>query len=182
MRITISGTPGAGKSTTARMLGERLGYPAINAGQIFRDAATERDMSLEAFGAYVDTHPEIDRELDAQLVGAGREQEDVILEGRLAGWMTKNAGIPAFRIWMTADEKTRLQRIQRRDGGKITEVRKRLQNREKSERDRYISVYGLDLSDLSPYDLNVQTDTRTPEENVAFILEAIDTANGQRRT
>ncbi|MDO8462679.1 MAG: cytidylate kinase family protein [bacterium] len=174
MRITISGTPGSGKSTVAKMLEARLGYPRVNGGDIFREEATRRSMTLNEFGMWLSEHPEWDEQLDARLMDAGRTHDDVILEGRLTGLMSKRDGLDAFRIWMTAGEPVRIDRLQKRDGGTHEEAQKRLAERAKSERDRYRKTYGLDLGDLSVYDLVVETDTTTPENVVSVILERIN--------
>ena len=49
MKITISGLPGSGTTTVAKLLAERLGYKLISAGDVFRKLAMERGMTLEEF-------------------------------------------------------------------------------------------------------------------------------------
>lgn len=175
MRITISGTPGSGKSTVAKMLAERLGYAYVNAGQIFREAAAKRRMTLAQFNAHVATHPELDRKLDDALIARAKRHPNLILEGRLAGWMTKRAGLPAFRVWVTARESTRIDRLMARDGGTHTEVIQKLKTRSVGERRRYRRQYDIDLDDLSFYDMVIKTDNVTPEQIVRQILAAIET-------
>ena len=170
VRITISGMPGSGKSTVARILTERLGCTYVNGGQIFRDAATARGMRLAEYATYVGEHPAIDRELDDELLQRARAHEDLILESRLAGWLTMHAGIPALRIWITADEETRVARLMRRDGGTHEEAIARLRARASGEAERYLRTYGLDLHDESPYDAIIRTDDRTPENVAEEIL------------
>ena len=50
--ITISGTPGSGKSTVAKILEKKLGIKYIYSGLIFRQLAEEHNMELEKFGKY----------------------------------------------------------------------------------------------------------------------------------
>lgn len=176
MRITISGTPGSGKSTAAKQLAEELGYPRHYVGQAFRDAAAERGMTLEEFGAYVGEHPEIDEEFDRRLLDEARRHEDIILEGRVAGWMTLREGIPAFHVWITAAESVRINRLMERDGSTREETTALLRKRAHDERERYRTHYGFDLDDCSIYDVVVETDTIPPEEVVSRIRAALTTA------
>lgn len=46
-QITISGYPGAGKSTTGKLLASRLGYDFFSAGHFRREAAKELDIDID---------------------------------------------------------------------------------------------------------------------------------------
>ena len=173
MRITISGTPGSGKSTAATLLAAELGYPRYYVGQLFRAAARERGMTLEAFGAYVGEHPEIDDAFDRRLLEAAQGHEDIILEGRVAGWMTRREHLPAFRVWITAAESVRIDRLMGRDGGTREETTALLRKRTRDEQERYRTHYGLDLADCSIYDLIVETDAISAAAVASRIREAL---------
>jgi cytidylate kinase len=182
MRITISGTPGSGKSTVARTLAKRLGYRYVNTGQIFRDAALARGMTIQEFARYVDTHPAVDRKLDAALLREARAHEHIILEGRLTGWLTKRARVPALRLWVTARETIRVDRLMQRDGGTRAETLRRLRERAAGERARYQKTYGIDLRDLRPYDVVIETDELNSRQTAARILAELRIAEGARST
>jgi cytidylate kinase len=64
--ITISGTPGSGKSTVAILLEKKLGIKYVYSGMIFRDLAKKHKMSLEDFGRFCEKNPSVDKELDDQ--------------------------------------------------------------------------------------------------------------------
>lgn len=170
VRITISGTPGSGKSTLAKRLAKVLKYPSVNAGQIFRDAAKKCGMTLAEFAAHVEAHPKLDRKLDAALVARAKRYRNLVLEGRLTGWMTKRSKIPAFRIWVTAREETRVNRIMEREHGTRTETLRRLKERANGEARRYRKFYGIDIASLAPYDLIITTDERTSREIAKRVL------------
>ena len=65
--ITISGTPGSGKSTIAQLLHERLKLRYVYSGLIFREIAEKYKMTLEEFGKYCENNSDIDKELDDTL-------------------------------------------------------------------------------------------------------------------
>lgn len=171
--ITIGGLPGSGTTTTARRLQTTLHLPHVYAGNLFRDLARERGMTLAEFGAYCEQHPEVDRALDKKqelILMAGH----VILEGRLAGWIAHRKSIPAFKIWLTCEEEERVRRVAEREGEDRKAVRGQMEAREASEKKRYRLYYDIDLDDLSIYDLVVDTTSLPPAEVEKAILEAMD--------
>ena len=50
--MTISGHPGSGTSTLVNGLCDQLNWKMMNGGQIFRNTAASKGMSLEAVGQY----------------------------------------------------------------------------------------------------------------------------------
>jgi len=171
--VTVSGTPGSGKTTACRLLGQRLGLEFVSTGHFFRAEAEQRGMSLADFGLYCETHPEVDRALDARQVERLR-QGNIILEGRLAGWMAHREGVAAVKVWVDADEEERARRIANREGGDVAQRLREMRDREASERIRYLSYYGIDLRDRGIYDLVVQTTSITPEEVVRRIVATVE--------
>ena len=101
MLITISGLPGSGKTTVARLLSRQLGLPHIYAGDIYRKEAEARGLSLEAFNRLSERDHSIDRDLDAKMAAYARKG-NVVLEGRLAGFIVLQEQVDAFKVWLTA--------------------------------------------------------------------------------
>ena len=170
--ITISGFPGSGKTTVSEILKEKIGLNYIYSGDIFRNKAQEYKMSLEEFGKYCEKNPEIDRELDdfqLKILKKG----DVIVEGRIAGWIAYKNNIPSVKILLTADLQTRAERIVKRERGDINYRKKEILKREKSENLRYKKYYDIDMNETSIYDLIIDTSNKTPEEIVNIILNKI---------
>lgn len=170
--ITVSGTPGSGKSTIACMLKEHLNIPYVYSGMIFRSLAKKHRMNLADFGIYCEQHEEVDRELDIkqlEILKGG----NVILEGRLAGWLAHLNNISAFKVMIDADVTTRAQRIVIREQGTIEQRKQEILNREKSEWKRYKKYYNIDLRDTSIYDLVIDSTSKTPEEMVKRIISCL---------
>ena len=67
VRLTVSGHPGSGTSTLVHGLMERFGWDSLNGGDVFREEAKRRNMSLAAFGELCKNEPDVDRSLDALL-------------------------------------------------------------------------------------------------------------------
>ena len=87
MLITVSGPGGSGKSTLAASLADRLEYDHVSGGDIFRDIAAERDLSPLELNKLAEDDDQIDRDLDRRLRSTARDNDDLVLESRLAGWM-----------------------------------------------------------------------------------------------
>ncbi|MHC1626301.1 MAG: (d)CMP kinase [Methanoculleaceae archaeon] len=171
MRITISGPPGSGTTSLARQLAVERNMRVVSAGEIFRQLAMERGMDLAGFSRCAESDPSIDRLIDERQAQIGMEEDDIILEGRLSGWMVKNADL---RIWLNASTECRASRIAARDGHRLEEARIMTVERERSEARRYMEYYDIDINDLSIYHLVLSSEKWEVEALAAIVNAAID--------
>ena len=171
--ITISGTPGSGKSTVAELLKQKLKIEYINTGMIFRTLAKKHNMSLKEFGTHCEKNPDYDKELDEQQLKI-LQKGDIILEGRLAGWIAYKNKIKSNKIMINADINTRAERIVKREKGELETRKKEIKKREKSEELRYKNYYNIDLKDESIYDLVIDSSNKKPEEITDIIIKKIN--------
>ncbi len=183
MLVTISGPAGSGKSTAAAALAEALGYDHVSGGDIFRDLADERGLTPLELNRQAEEDEAIDRDLDRRLRETAAARDDLVLESRLAGWM---AGEHAdFRVWLDAPLEIRARRIAEREDKPIDLAREETQARAASEAKRYREYYGIDIEELSIYDLVLNTARLDPEgvvEAVATILRAYDPEGDEGKT
>ena len=170
--ITISGTPGSGKSTVGQLLKEKLSMNYIYSGKIFREKAKKYKMTLEEFGIYCEKNEDIDKELDEKQLKI-LKKGDVILEGRLSGWIAKKNNIKAFKIMINADLDIRIKRIIKREYGIYSKRLKEVLKREKSEEKRYKKYYNIDIKDTSIYDLIIDSTNKNPNELIDIIIQEI---------
>jgi len=171
--ITISGLPGTGKTTVAKLLEKQLELRYVYSGGIFREMAKKYKMSLEEFGKYCETHQEIDKKLDRHQLGILRKG-NVIVEGRLSGWLAYQNHIPAVKALLEADINVRASRIVKREQGDVEVRKKEILKRETSEATRYKKYYNIDVRDTSIYDIIIDTSDKTPEEIMEIILEHLE--------
>ncbi len=171
MKITISGPPGSGKTTVAKILSEKLGIKLISVGSVFRQLATEKKMSLEEFSKFAEGNPEVDVMIDKMQKEMAEKEEKAIIEGRLSGWMVKDAKL---RVYIFADAEVRYGRIAKREGREINEVRRETKLREEIEKRRYQKFYGIDVDDWKIYDLIVNSTRISAEKIAEIILKAVE--------
>jgi cytidylate kinase len=165
MIVTVSGEIGAGKSTVARHLAQALGLRYLSAGELFRDEARRRGLSLAQLGRLAEQDQSIDRALDRMQVEAARGG-DVLIESRLSGWLIDGD----LRVWLRAPLLVRAARVAARDGTSSEDALRDLQAREECERRRYHDTYQIDLADLSRYHVIVDTGTWSAQEIIDALL------------
>ncbi|NJD03321.1 MAG: cytidylate kinase, partial [Ruminiclostridium sp.] len=84
VKISITGDLGSGKSTVCKLIMEQYGLKVYSIGSIQRSLAKKHNMSILDFNKYMETHTEIDEEIDNELIEIGRRDEDMILDSRMA--------------------------------------------------------------------------------------------------
>jgi len=167
--ISISGPPGSGKSTLSKILSARLGMELVSMGDIFRKLAQDRCMSLEELGILAKCDDDIDRKLDAAQKKIARVKDNIILEGRLSGFLV-DADI---KIWLKAPISVRAQRIACRECKSAEKAEEETSDRELCERERYLNYYNIDIKDLSVYDLIIDSSRWKPEEICEIVEKAV---------
>jgi len=183
MIITISGTPGSGKSTVAKILMKKLDAERIYVGGIRREMARDKGMSLQEFNKYAKTHKETDVDVDTKASEEAKElakTKKVIAEGytmfhflpdSIKIFIKCELEVGARRIWKDLqqhDTKTA------RNEGKFTsfeQMKARVVERLEEDAGRYMKYYGIDHRDESQYDFVVDTSNISAEEAAMKVLE-----------
>jgi len=166
MRLTIGGPPGSGTTTIAGMIAKGFCLEHIYAGMIFREMAKERGLSLEEFSLIAERDGCFDNTVDKKLAEGAKE--NTITEGRMAAFVVE---APDIKIWLDAPLETRVSRISDREGRSVEKIREMTVKRQDSETQRYESYYGVDIYDLSQYDIVINTE-KWNQEGVCAIVES----------
>ncbi|MHC1563997.1 MAG: cytidylate kinase family protein, partial [Candidatus Hecatellaceae archaeon] len=70
-------------------------------------------------------------------------------------------------------DEVRFKRIAQRDGLSLEEARRLTLEREKAERERYRRYYGIDLGDLSVYDIILNTELLPLKANIKVLTDVV---------
>jgi cytidylate kinase len=168
--IAIGGLHGTGKSTYARVLAEEFGLRHVSAGQIFRETAKQRNVTLQDLNELARSDPRLDQLID-QKTKEEATKGGVIIDGQLAAAM---AGQRAdLRILITSPERVRIERISLRDSIPFEEALEKTIQRERAERERYMNYYGIDVTDSSIYDVVVDSSLTTIEETTKILKSVV---------
>ena len=170
MIITISGPPGSGKSTLSKKLSAKLGMELISMGDIFRKCAEDRCMCLAEYGMLAKSCDDIDREIDEMQKKIAREKDNIVLEGRLSGFLVD----ADLKVWLKAPLEIRAERIASRENKSVSEAMAETSEREECERERYINYYDIDIKDLSVYDLVIDSSRLSPENICEIVAKAVE--------
>ncbi len=170
MIITVSGPHGTGKSTYAARLARSLRIRHVSAGVLFRRIAKEQNLSLEELGKKALEDASIDKLVDDRTVEEA-EKGDVVVDGQLAGWVLKDTA--DLRIYLTAPEPVRLERIARRDKVDIQAARAQTAQRESIQRERYLRHYGFRVEDQSIYQLVLDTSLGSIRDTAKVLVDVV---------
>ena len=150
--LTVSGHPGSGTSTLVQGLMQRFGWDSLNGGDVFREEAKRRGMTLGAFGELCKNEPEVDKTLDAMLQermqGPSAAQ---IVESRLAGWWAHRLELPCLRLWVDVSDEERARRVAHREGLTVEEALAANTRRSAVDGERFRLLYDLVPEDPQPY-------------------------------
>ena len=174
--ITIAGFQGSGKSSTARLVAKKLNFKHFSSGDLFREIAKERGLSIEAINLTAEEQKEIDYEVDERLKAMANDR-DLVIDSRLAfHWIPDS-----FKVFLLLDPDTAAERIYeqiRTEGRKsqsaasIEEVKKNIEIRRASEKRRYFDLYQLDPMDPAHFDVVIDTKENGLEAVAEKVVDA----------
>ena len=175
VKVTISGHPGSGTSALVEGLCNHFGWSSLNGGQLFRDEANNRGLSLADFGALCAEDDSVDRHLDEVLKQKMLEENGPeVMESRLCGWWAYNLDINCIRLWINVSDEERASRVVNREGGELSQAFEANQKRSAIDRVRYQELYGLDPQDVTPYTHVIEATCLGKEEALAEAVAILE--------
>ncbi len=174
-KISLAGDLGSGKSTVSDILIERLGAEYYSTGRIVRELAAKHGMDVKDFNVYMETHPEIDHEIDDGISALSELDKFLIIDSRMAWHFTKGT----FKVYLSCDIEVAAARIMcaNRTGEHAASLEQTVADtkaRRQSEMKRYFEQYGQDITDLKNYSLILDTTYAAPEEVAEALIGAFE--------
>jgi cytidylate kinase len=123
----------------------------------------------------METHPEIDEEIDTELTKIGQRDEGMVLDSRMAWHFVPDS----FKVFLSVRLEAAAKRVMKDERGSVEcycsleEAMNKLVERKQSENLRYNTKYGVDCTKSSNYDLIIDTTEITPEEVAQRIMAAL---------
>lgn len=173
MIITISGTPGSGKSTIGKAVASALHAKRYDMGQMWRDVARKRGMTLAELHRRVERNdPSVDRAVDSYQRKLGKSKRSLVVEGRLSFYFIPHS-VKVFlyvdpregarRIWKQLQNRNR--RNEARHLQSAADVERAIRQRMRTDRKRYLRYYAINPFLKKHYNLYLDT-TRLTERAV----------------
>lgn len=172
--ITICGLPGSGKSSTAIGVATELGYKHFSSGDLFRAMAKVRGISVEEINKKAELEQEIDHAVDERLRQMA-DDDQLVIDSRMAFyWMPKS-----FKVFLKIDPHLAAERTFKhmqesgrasQSGSSVEEVYQKTLARTASEIKRYATLYQVNYTDESNFDLVVDTAQHPLDKVVQIII------------
>jgi CMP/dCMP kinase len=183
MIISISGMPGSGKSTVAKILSARLSMKRYYMGGMRREIARKKGMTIEELNELGEKEDWTDREVDSFQKELGEKEDGFIIEGRTSFFLIPRS----LKVFLDVDPDTGAKRIyddvcsnkDKRNEGRyknVGDAAKAIRKRLESDIRRYKKYYGVDIYDLVQYDVVIDTTRLTPSEVAERIMSAVEKA------
>lgn len=168
MRICISGLTGSGKTTLGNMLSKELKIEHITkemAGEYARIQDEIKRGRNRRLGILQAADPKYARKFDSEILKAAKGRNCVVTTW-LAPWLIRDA---TLRVWLDAslDERSRRKARDMRTGR--SKAKKYVMEKDGSAAREFKKIYGIDISDHSVFDLEINTERLTHREAVAVI-------------
>lgn len=167
MIITIGGRAGSGTSSVGRALAKKLGYKFYCAGDIRRELARDKGITLAELNEKAVKDPSSDFLVDDFMKKMAESEDDLVVDA----WLGFYCFPESIKIFFDADIMVRAERILERASFEehpknIKEAINMIHAREESGVKRFEKLYGVDPFDANHFDLVLDTSDHTVKQSV----------------
>ncbi|MFA6324645.1 MAG: AAA family ATPase [Candidatus Paceibacterota bacterium] len=174
--ITICGSLGSGKSSTAKKVAEILGFKHFSSGDFFRQVGLELGLSVNETNTRAEIDPKIDEMTDQKLRDLNNKNKIVVDSRTAYHWIPKS-----FKIYLDLPTEIAKERIlnsikadklreQSEQVKTSAEVLEKMTKRFESEQRRYWDLYKIDNTNKNQFDLIIDTNKNNLNEVVQIIV------------
>ncbi len=179
--ICISGMAGTGKSTLAKKLAQKYKLKYYSGGDALKELAKNEGYNTSSCGWWEspeglsflkkrEKNLKFDKAVDDKLLEYA-QQGNVLLDSWAMPWLLKTG----FKIWLTASEEKRAERIAKRDKIAVKKALQVLKEKEAGTKTIYKKLYGFRLGeDLDPFNLVLDTNNLDAEEVFQVLCMIMD--------
>lgn len=172
--IAITGPPGAGSSTIARKLSEKLRLDYFSPGKFYKSLSEKKQEAIAALelwktrkGSSKELHNMID---EMQLEKA--RKGNIVIDGKLSIRMLKD--VATVRIWIDVPIEQRAKRAVERDKIPYEEALRKIKEREELELKNWERIYGFNyFEQKKEADIIFDNSIKTPDQAVEEIVDIL---------
>ncbi len=180
MIISISGTPGSGKSTVAEYIAKKFGMEFYSVGEMARKIAVKRHIRIDELSELAIKNKQIDIEID-KIHEELKCRDNFVIDSRIAFkffptslkiFVYCKPEVAAKRIF-NAKRKTEKTKT-------LKDVLREINKREGLDVKRYKNLYGVNFEDKKNYDLVFDTSNLNKKEMFKQIISAVKSSIQQK--
>lgn len=173
--IVVSGQPGCGSSTVAKLLAKRLKLGHFSVGDWNKShvkvRAKETDKSIMMWRNRKYAGRKFHADSDS-LAMRYMKKGGIVVDGKLQIRLSR--GLYDLGVWLKAPGEVRARRYAKRDGITLTEAQEKLNEKEGLERKNWLRIYGFDyFTQEKEADLVINTARKKPEEITGLIIKRL---------
>lgn len=175
MIVTISGTPGAGKTAIAKRVAAEIGFSFSSIADLRQRLSRENELSE----AENENHELwTDDQIDEYLEEIGASYDNLIIASRFAFHLVPHS----FKVLLTCDPLVAARRlVRRRDeryGEELGEIEAAITERIEKDRARGTRFYGKDPHDPKHFDLVLDLSRLDEDEAVGLLTAGLGSLSG----
>jgi cytidylate kinase len=145
--IAVSGMPGSGSTTIAKGIADRLNLGYYSPGEAFKGYSgikKEAEAAIDVWEKFGKSREFHQKNFDQEQIMRAKAG-NIVICGKLSIYMLRD--IADFRIWIECDINVRAERTAKRDGIPFENALEEISSRERTERESWKAMYGIDYFD-----------------------------------